>query len=207
MKTQAEAEALAIETIDNYLGLCGCDTLHDQSNALMKLCSVASVKMAKATGPEDAYNRILGTAFFIQKLSKRNFDINFAPLERVMKFPYLLGTSGTSMSRESAESLQRNNNAVVSKELRALGVLCIEMSREVIDASPSLMFLEMAYTNLIGISANHTFVRKYDRIAIYPAKYNVGRVIEGEVFEPSIKFTSPVDLKNWIEEQKQAGTF
>ena len=70
MVTQAEAELLAKDAIQNYLNACRLQTVEDAGNALMKLVSVAGVTMCATLGQDEAVARMEGTAAFI---AKQNF--------------------------------------------------------------------------------------------------------------------------------------
>lgn len=67
MKTAAEAEVMARAAMSGYVAACGCDTLEDVSNVLMKLVSMCGLGMCAAGGREDAVARLQGTAAYIAK--------------------------------------------------------------------------------------------------------------------------------------------
>jgi len=66
--TPAEAESLAITTVNEYLKQCRLTHRDQMANYLMKLCSVAGVAMARAEGSEGAAKRLEGTADFVRKV-------------------------------------------------------------------------------------------------------------------------------------------
>lgn len=62
-----EAEALAARAVGDYLNSCRMDDPAQIADRLMKLVSVAGVMMATASGADDAFDRLLGTAQFVLK--------------------------------------------------------------------------------------------------------------------------------------------
>lgn len=65
--TPAEAEEIAQKAIGDYLTACRMTDPLQIGNYLMKLTSVAAVLMANAEGRDNAVQRLLGTAAFIDK--------------------------------------------------------------------------------------------------------------------------------------------
>ena len=53
--------------VGEYLNACRMDDPAQISDRLMKLVSVAGVMMAKVSGADDAFDRLLGTAQFVLK--------------------------------------------------------------------------------------------------------------------------------------------
>lgn len=62
---QAEAEALAVEAVQEFLNACRLTHPDQIPDRLMKLCSVAGVLMAQAEGSAGAAARLIATGEFI----------------------------------------------------------------------------------------------------------------------------------------------
>lgn len=67
MITPQEAEALAQRYMQEYVNACGCDTVQDVGNALMKLVSMCGLGMCATVGQAEAVARLEGTAAYIAK--------------------------------------------------------------------------------------------------------------------------------------------
>ncbi|MBI2278151.1 MAG: hypothetical protein HYU74_12425 [Dechloromonas sp.] len=67
MITQQEAEALAQHHMQEYIKACGCDTVRDVGNALMKLVSMCGLGMCATVGQDEAVAILEGTAAYISK--------------------------------------------------------------------------------------------------------------------------------------------
>jgi hypothetical protein len=65
MITQQEAEALAQKMMQDYVNACGCDTVQDVGNALMKLVSMCGLGMCATVGQAEAVERLEATAAYI----------------------------------------------------------------------------------------------------------------------------------------------
>lgn len=62
-----QAEVMAGAIITQYVNDCGCATQEDVANVLMKLASMCGLGMSAVVGREDAVQRLLGTAQWVQK--------------------------------------------------------------------------------------------------------------------------------------------
>ena len=67
MITEAEAEKLAQQKMQEYVNACGCDTVEDVGNALLKLVSMCGLAMCATVGQHEAVARLEGTAAHIAK--------------------------------------------------------------------------------------------------------------------------------------------
>lgn len=67
MITPTQAEALAQETMQNYVNACRCDGAQDVANVLMKLVSMCGLGMCAVVGQDEATSRLQGTADYIAK--------------------------------------------------------------------------------------------------------------------------------------------
>lgn len=67
MVTQQEAEALAQTAMQNYIKQCGCDSVRDVGNALMKLVSMCGLGMCATVGQGEAVEILEGAAAYIAK--------------------------------------------------------------------------------------------------------------------------------------------
>lgn len=72
MITQAIAEKLAINVVQDYVNQCDCETNEDVANVLMKLASVCGISICAVVGKHEAVARMEGTAEFI-----KNTPFNF----------------------------------------------------------------------------------------------------------------------------------
>jgi hypothetical protein len=63
--THAEAEALAIKAVQDYLNACRMTEDQQVANYLMKLISVAGILMSRSVGAAEAFERLHGTAYFV----------------------------------------------------------------------------------------------------------------------------------------------
>ena len=67
MITPDQAEFLANAAITQYVNACDCETKEDVANVLMKLASMCGLGMAAMAGRDEAVQRLLGTAQWVQK--------------------------------------------------------------------------------------------------------------------------------------------
>jgi hypothetical protein len=67
MVTQEQAEELARQHVQEYVNSCGCLTVEDIGNVLLKMLSVTAVSIAATNGKHTAVSMLLGTAGFIEK--------------------------------------------------------------------------------------------------------------------------------------------
>jgi len=67
MITPTDAEALAKETMQNYVNACGCGSAQDVANVLMKLVSMCGLGICATVGQSEAVARLKGTADYIAK--------------------------------------------------------------------------------------------------------------------------------------------
>lgn len=67
MITPQQAEALAQKTMQDYVHKCGCNTVEDVGNALMKLVSMCGLGMCAVGGKADAVASLQGTTDYISK--------------------------------------------------------------------------------------------------------------------------------------------
>lgn len=67
MVTQEQAEELAKKHIQDYVNSCGCVTVEDAGNVLLKILSVTAVSISAICGRDTAVNMLMGTAGFIEK--------------------------------------------------------------------------------------------------------------------------------------------
>ncbi|WP_342617172.1 hypothetical protein [Rhodoferax sp. GW822-FHT02A01] len=67
MITPDAAEVLANATIAQYVNSCDCETPEDIANVLMKLASMCGLGMSAVAGRDEAVQRLLGTAQWVQK--------------------------------------------------------------------------------------------------------------------------------------------
>ena len=67
MITPDEAEILANAAATEYVKACGCATHEDIANVLMKLASMCGVGMAAVVGRDDAVQRLLGCANYVNQ--------------------------------------------------------------------------------------------------------------------------------------------
>ena len=67
MITQQEAEKLARKHVQEYVNACGCATVEDVGNVLLKMLSVTAVSIMAANGKEVAISMLEGTAGFIEE--------------------------------------------------------------------------------------------------------------------------------------------
>lgn len=63
--TPAEAQALAIKAVQDYLNACRMTEDTQVADYLMKLISVAGILMSRAVGAAEAFERLNGTAYFV----------------------------------------------------------------------------------------------------------------------------------------------
>jgi hypothetical protein len=68
------AEALAQQTMQDYVNKCGCETHQDIANVLMKLVSMCGLGMCATVGREEAVSRLEGTA---QHIAKAQAGVNW----------------------------------------------------------------------------------------------------------------------------------
>ncbi|WP_119157462.1 hypothetical protein [Caldimonas tepidiphila] len=71
MISSTEAEALAKQHIQAYVNACGCNTVEDVGNVLMKLVSLAGITMCATVGQADAVARLEGTT---RHIANRQFS-------------------------------------------------------------------------------------------------------------------------------------
>lgn len=65
MISSKEAEKLAHRAVQDYVNSCGCNTLEDVGNALMKLVSMCGLGMCATVGQQEAVARLQGTTNYI----------------------------------------------------------------------------------------------------------------------------------------------
>lgn len=70
MITPNEAEKLANKAVQDYVNACGCNSLEDVGNALMKLASMCGLGMCATVGHEEAVARMQGTTDYIARAQK-----------------------------------------------------------------------------------------------------------------------------------------
>lgn len=69
MVTQEQAEELAKKHVQEYVNSCGCVTVEDAGNVLLKMLSVTAVSISAMRGKDTAVSMLLGTAGFIERQS------------------------------------------------------------------------------------------------------------------------------------------
>lgn len=67
MITPDQAEELAKKAMQDYVNKCGCNTVEDVGNVLMKLVSMCGLGMCAVGGKADAVARLQGTTDYISK--------------------------------------------------------------------------------------------------------------------------------------------
>lgn len=67
MVTSDQAEELAKKHVQDYLDSCGCRSVEDAGNVLLKLLSVTAVSIAATKGKDVAMDMLVGTMGFISK--------------------------------------------------------------------------------------------------------------------------------------------
>jgi hypothetical protein len=67
MITPDEAEALAHTTVETYINRCGCNSIEDVGNVLMKLMSMTGLALCSTQGQQKAVHIIEGTARHVAK--------------------------------------------------------------------------------------------------------------------------------------------
>ena len=67
MITPDEAEALAHTTVETYINRCGCKSIDDIGNVLMKLASMTGLALCATQGQEKAVKTIESVAAHVGK--------------------------------------------------------------------------------------------------------------------------------------------
>lgn len=62
-----KAEAMAQQTMQDYVNKCGCNNAQDVANVLMKLVSMCGLGMCAVVGQADAVSRLQGTTDHVAK--------------------------------------------------------------------------------------------------------------------------------------------
>jgi hypothetical protein len=79
MITTQEAEALAQQTMQQYVASCGCDSREDIANALVKLISMCGLGMCAVIGQPEAVAWLQGTTDYIAKTQEgKNWNVERA---------------------------------------------------------------------------------------------------------------------------------
>ena len=67
MITQEQAEEFAKRHIQDYVNSCGCVTVEDAGNVLLKMLSVTAVSISAVSGRGTAVSMLVGTAGFLER--------------------------------------------------------------------------------------------------------------------------------------------